>query len=76
MNLGLQALISLIIHLIALVLTWWALQSLKIDVFFRRPKSLQARILYILLAIAISYPVARFFLSYANWSLVLPKIYG
>ncbi|GGL50353.1 DUF1146 family protein [Sporolactobacillus putidus] len=76
MNVGLQALISLLIHLIALVLTWWALQGLKIDVFFRHPKSPQVRILYILLAIAISYPVAEFFLSYVNWSLMLPKIYG
>ncbi|RYM05566.1 DUF1146 domain-containing protein [Sporolactobacillus sp. THM7-7] len=76
MNDGFYALLSLFIHLIALILTWWALQSLKIDVFMRRPKSLQSRILLILIALAISYPVARFFLDYMDWSLRLPQIYG
>ncbi|MDD9148252.1 MULTISPECIES: DUF1146 family protein [unclassified Sporolactobacillus] len=76
MNVGLQALISLLVHLITLVLTWWALQGLKIDDLFRHPKSPQVRVLYVLLAIAISYPVAEFFLSYIDWSLTLPKIYG
>lgn len=74
-NVGIQALISLFVHLLILLLTWWALQSLKFDLLFRHPKSLQARLLYILLAIAISYPVARFFLDYLNWSVVLPQIY-
>lgn len=75
-NVGVQALISLFVHLLALVLTWWALQSLKFDLLFRHPKTLQARILYILLSVAISYPVAQFFLDYVNWSLLLPQIYG
>ncbi|TGA99772.1 DUF1146 domain-containing protein [Sporolactobacillus shoreae] len=75
-NVGVQALISIFVHLLVLVLTWWALQSLKFDLLFRHPKTLQARILYILLAVAISYPVAQFFLDYVNWSLMLPQIYG
>ncbi|WP_100489518.1 DUF1146 family protein [Sporolactobacillus pectinivorans] len=75
-NVGIQALISIFVHLLAFVLTWWALQSLKFDLLFRHPKNLQARILYILLSVAISYPVAQFFLDYVNWSLLLPQIYG
>ncbi|RYL95133.1 DUF1146 domain-containing protein [Sporolactobacillus sp. THM7-4] len=75
-NDGLQAMINLFVHLIVLILTWWALLSLKIDVFVRHPRSLRARILYVLLAIAISYPVARFFLDYVNWSLMLPQLYN
>lgn len=73
---GLQALISLFVHIVVFILTWWALQSLKFDLLFRHPKSLQARMLYILLALAVSYPVARFFLDYVNWSMTLPQIYG
>jgi uncharacterized integral membrane protein (TIGR02327 family) len=75
-NSGLQAMISILIHLSFLALTWWALQSLKFEAAFRHPKSLQARIFYVLLAIAISYPVAKFFLDYVVWSLMLPQIYG
>lgn len=75
MNFGIQALLNLFVHLAVLILTFWALHSMKIDVFFRHPKSLQARILFVLLAIAISYPVARFFLDYINWSISLPLMY-
>ncbi|MET1248670.1 MULTISPECIES: DUF1146 family protein [Sporolactobacillus] len=75
-NSGLQAMISILIHLSFLALTWWALQSLKFEAVFRYPKSLQARIFYVLLAIAISYPVAKFFLDYVVWSLMLPQIYN
>ncbi|EST12386.1 DUF1146 family protein [Sporolactobacillus laevolacticus] len=75
-NSGLQAMISILFHLFFLALTWWALQSLKLDAAIRNPKSLQARILYVLLAIAISYPVAKFFLDYVIWSLMLPQIYN
>ncbi|MCO7176325.1 DUF1146 family protein [Sporolactobacillus kofuensis] len=74
-NSGLQAMINILFHLSFLALTWWALQSLKLEKAFRQPKSKQARVLYLLLAIAISYPVAKFFLDYVFWSLMLPQIY-
>jgi uncharacterized integral membrane protein (TIGR02327 family) len=74
-NSGLLALISIVAQLLFFALTWWALQSVKFEAVFRHAKSLQARILYVLLAIAISYPVTKFFLDYVNWSLILPQIY-
>ncbi|MFX3617558.1 MAG: DUF1146 family protein [Sporolactobacillus sp.] len=74
-NVGFQALLSIFVHLLFFILTWWALQGVKFETLLRRPSSIQARILYLLLAIAISYPVAAFFLDYLNWSLALPNIY-
>lgn len=75
-TIGVQALFNIFVNLLVLVLTWWALQSLKFDLLFRHPKSWQARICYILLALAISHPVAQFLIDYMNWSLMLPHIYG
>ncbi|MCI1881128.1 MAG: DUF1146 family protein [Sporolactobacillus sp.] len=75
-NVGFQALISILIYLLVLVLTWWALQSLKIDLLFHKPQSGRSRVMMLLLAVAVSYPVARYILDYVNWSLMLPQIYG
>ncbi|CAM3128623.1 DUF1146 family protein [Sporolactobacillus spathodeae] len=74
-NVGAQALLSIFVHLIFFILAWWALQGVNFEKLLRRPASIRARILYLLLAIAISYPVAAFFLDYLNWSLALPQIY-
>ncbi|MFT8311911.1 MAG: DUF1146 family protein [Sporolactobacillus sp.] len=74
-NSGFQAMISIFVHISFLALTWWALQSVKLEAAFRHPKSIQARAFYVILAIAISYPVAKFFLDYVVWSLMLPQIY-
>lgn len=75
LNLGFQAALGIFVHLLSLILTWWAIQSLKFEAFLRFPKSLQARTFLILLTIAISYLVAKFFLDYLNWSLNLPQLY-
>ncbi|MFT8872973.1 MAG: DUF1146 family protein [Sporolactobacillus sp.] len=74
-NAGFQALLALSVHLIFFIITWWALQSIKFERLFRRPGSLQARVAYLLIVIAVSYPVASFFQTYLNLSLALPQIY-
>ncbi|MFT8363921.1 MAG: DUF1146 family protein [Sporolactobacillus sp.] len=75
-NVGAQALLAILVHLVFFILTWWALQGVQLEKLLRRPAGMQARILYLLLAIAISYPVAAFFLDYLTWSLELPRIYS
>lgn len=75
MQFGVQAAMDLFIHLIILILTWWAIQSIKWDLWLRNPTSIRAKILMILISIAISYPVASFFINYLSWSVQLPQIY-
>ncbi|TCP20262.1 putative integral membrane protein (TIGR02327 family) [Scopulibacillus darangshiensis] len=76
LNFGYQAALHLFVHLVALIVTWWAIQSFKLDLFLRNPKGAKAKVLLIFLTIAISYLVAKFFLDYLNWSMNLPQIYG
>ncbi|MFC7391852.1 DUF1146 family protein [Scopulibacillus cellulosilyticus] len=76
LNFGFQSVLYLIIHLIALIVTWWAIQCLKLDLFVHNPKGPKAKVLLIFITIAISYLVAKFFLDYLNWSLNLPQIYN
>jgi uncharacterized integral membrane protein (TIGR02327 family) len=75
MAFGVQAALNLFVHLIVLILTWWAIQTVKWDVFLRAPSLIRAKVLMILISITISYPVASFLINYLNWSVQLPQIY-
>ena len=65
---GTSGLVSMIVSLLCVVLSWWALQNLKLDLFIRYPKSPQGRLLHLLLAIVLGHFVAGFILDYLNWS--------
>ncbi|TFE04103.1 DUF1146 family protein [Jeotgalibacillus salarius] len=72
---GQQALLSMMIHLIFIALTFWSMQALRFDKAIRPNRVLQARVLFILVSIAIGSSVANFFLSYTNWSQQLPYLW-
>jgi uncharacterized integral membrane protein (TIGR02327 family) len=72
---GQQALVHIMIHLIFLVVTWWALQAFKFDLFVKNINSAQSKTLMILLTIAISYLVSSFFLDYLNMSTMLKFLF-
>ncbi|WAA09670.1 DUF1146 family protein [Fervidibacillus albus] len=67
-NIGYSSMFSILSHLLFIGLAWWALQSLNIEKFFRANRVAQARLLYIMLAIAIGSTVSNFFLDYFIWS--------
>lgn len=72
---GVQAVLYLFVHLISLVVTWWAIQSFKFDLFIKNPQGARAKVLQIFITIAISSLVADFFLNYLNSSLRLPQLF-
>lgn len=63
-----SGLVSIIVSLLCVVLSWWALQNLKLDLVIRYPKSPQGRLLHLLLAIVLGHFVAGFLLDYLSWS--------
>ncbi|MEK5450223.1 MULTISPECIES: DUF1146 family protein [Paenibacillus] len=65
---GTSGLVSMIVSLLCVVLSWWALQNLKLDLVIRYPKSPQGRLLHLLLAIVLGHFVAGFLLDYLGWS--------
>jgi len=67
-SVGTSGVVSMIVSLLCVVLSWWALQNLKLDLFIRYPKSPQGRLLHLLLAIVLGHFVAGFILDYLNWS--------
>ncbi|MCO4852763.1 DUF1146 family protein [Bacillus vallismortis] len=73
--LGQQAVIGIVVHLIFIAVTWWALQAVNIDPLIKKGKVMQARLLMMLLTIAIGTAVANFFLDYLNYSQQLPYLF-
>ncbi|AJO60045.1 DUF1146 family protein [Bacillus subtilis] len=73
--LGQQAAIGIVVHLFFIAVTWWALQAVNIDPLIKKGKVVQARLLMILLTIAIGTAVANFFLDYLNYSQQLPYLF-
>ena len=73
---GQQALISILSHLVFIGLAWWALQALKFDVLLRANHVFQARVLYILLSVALGSTVSNFFMDYLLWSKQLPLMFN
>ncbi|MED3627371.1 DUF1146 family protein [Bacillus subtilis] len=73
--LGQQAAIGIVVHLIFIAVTWWALQAVNIDPLIKKGKVVQARLLMILLTITVGTAVANFFLDYLNYSQQLPYLF-
>lgn len=71
---GQQALLSILIHIVFIALSWWALQSLNFEKFLRKNRVFQARVLYVLVAIIMGSIVSNFLLDYLSWSQQLPLI--
>jgi uncharacterized integral membrane protein (TIGR02327 family) len=49
-----------ILYVVVFVFTIWALDSININSIFKKNKVIQARIVYLLITIAIVYPVTNF----------------
>ncbi|SFF24198.1 conserved hypothetical integral membrane protein [Paenibacillus catalpae] len=65
---GTTALFSIVVNLFSIVFVWYILQEIKLDVFFKFPRSPKARMFQVVLAIVIGHGFASFILDYWNWT--------
>lgn len=72
---GQQALISIIVHIFFIGITFWALQALNFEKLLKPNRVFQARLLMIILTIAIGSSISNFFLNYLLWSQQLPLMF-
>ncbi|WP_425501676.1 DUF1146 family protein [Saccharibacillus qingshengii] len=68
---GVSGILSMVVSLGCIILAWWALQNLKLDLITRHPQSPQGKMLHVLLAIVLGHFVAKFMLDYIGWSQLL-----
>ncbi|WP_044896334.1 DUF1146 family protein [Bacillus alveayuensis] len=74
--LGQQAIISMTSHIVFIIITWYALQGLHIESIIRKGRVFEARLLLILLTIAIGSTVSNFFLDLLFWSRQTPYLFS
>ncbi|KAB7707459.1 DUF1146 domain-containing protein [Bacillus aerolatus] len=74
-NFGQDALVSILSHIIFIGLSFWALQAVRLDQLLKANHVFQARLLFVLLSIAIGSAVSNFFLDYFLWSRQLPLLF-
>ncbi|MCY9591726.1 DUF1146 domain-containing protein [Paenibacillus chitinolyticus] len=68
-------LINIVVYLVAVGLSWWALQQFRFDVLLKQPRSPAAKMLQVFMSIGLGYLVASFFLKYLEWSVGLNGIF-
>ncbi len=69
--LGVNGLVHIVVSIICIGISWWALQVFKFDLFVKSPKGPQAKALQIILSIVLGYECASFIMDYAEWSALL-----
>ncbi|HLR66929.1 MAG TPA: DUF1146 family protein [Virgibacillus sp.] len=67
-SIGYMSIISMLSHVFFIYLTWQAVQSINIDYFIREGKVKEARVLMILVTIAVGTLVSNFILDIIQWS--------
>jgi uncharacterized integral membrane protein (TIGR02327 family) len=64
---GWNGLFSIFVTLGCVVVAWIVIQEINFDRLVKNPRSPQARVLHLIIAIALGELVARFILDYWNW---------
>ncbi|AZK45874.1 DUF1146 family protein [Paenibacillus lentus] len=70
-SVGMNGLTAILVSLACIVLSWWALQNLKLDLFIKHPKGPQGKLLQLLLAIVLGRFVSAFILEYLGYTQML-----
>ena len=60
---GIQSIFNILSHFLFIYLSFWALQSLRLDKLFKKGYGVQIQVLYFLLATVIGYTTSSFFLD-------------
>lgn len=74
-SMGLNGLLNIFIVLLCIAVSWWALQELQLEKMLKKPKSVQSKVLQILLSVALGYQIAKFFIDYFFWSSLLKGMF-
>ncbi|NSL52066.1 DUF1146 family protein [Calidifontibacillus erzurumensis] len=74
-NFGQLSLVSILVHLLFFAVTWWTLMGVRIDLLIKSGKTGHAKVLMILLTIAIGSSVSNFFLNYLVWAQQLKYLF-
>lgn len=75
-QMGQQAIFQLMAYVFFIGITFYAMQAFRFEQLFKKGKTFQIQLVYILFSIAIGSLVAQFFISFSTLSQQLPYIFG
>ncbi|WP_027415197.1 DUF1146 family protein [Aneurinibacillus terranovensis] len=67
--------INIVMSLIFIGISFWALQAFRFDLFVSNPKGGRAKLLQILLSIMLGHSVSVFFSDYFGWTRMLQQFF-
>ena len=67
-QIGQSAILGLASHIFFIGITLFAMQSLRLEQIFKKGRTFQIQLMYVLLSIAIGSTVSNFFLAFLSWS--------
>ncbi|MEG0472959.1 MAG: DUF1146 family protein [Solibacillus sp.] len=76
MQAGQQALVSVAAYIVFIGISFYALQGIRIEHLFKKGKTFQIQLFYIVMSITIGSTVADFFINFTNWSQKITYIFN
>ena len=73
---GQQALMNVMAYIVFIGIALYALQGLRIEQLFKKGKTFQVQLFYILMSIVIGSVAADFFMNFLTWSQTIPYIFN
>ena len=73
---GQQALMNVIAYIVFIGMALYALQGLHLEQLFKKGKTFQIQLFYILMSLVIGSAAADFFLNFLSWSRTIPYIFN
>ncbi|WPK12507.1 DUF1146 family protein [Lysinibacillus louembei] len=74
-EIGQQALFGLASHIFFIAVAFYALQAFRFEQLFKKGKTFQIQLVYILFSIVIGSTVSNFFINFSQWSRSLVYIF-
>ncbi|WP_332650660.1 DUF1146 family protein [Lysinibacillus sp. 54212] len=72
---GQQAVFGIASHLFFIAVSFYALQAFRLEQLFKKGRTFQIQLIYILLSIAIGSTVSNFLISFSQWSQQLQYLF-
>ncbi|MBE3594974.1 MAG: DUF1146 domain-containing protein [Candidatus Carbobacillus altaicus] len=75
LGIGIESLTGIVLSLIGIVLSWWALSAVKWDKILNQQDPRKVHILVLFLAILLGSSLALFLLNYIRWTVGLVYLF-
>lgn len=75
-SVGWNGMFSIFVTLGCVTLAWFILHELNFDKIVRHPRSRQARLLQLLVAVGLGHSLAQFVLNYWTWASTVKWLFG